>query len=127
MVTSRRYFSYIFSRFSRPGHKLAVGYFSQIFHAWFDIFIESDDYHARFCISIVVLTIFLFRKMSRDSVSTTDGYIGLTERIQRIANKTPDRFKRNPVNDENRRPVEIGRKRPTLVSTYFLLSNAYQL
>ena len=54
--------------------------------------------------------------MSRDSVSTTDGYIGLTERIQRIANKTPDRFKRNPVNDENRRPVEIGRKRPTLVS-----------
>ena len=54
--------------------------------------------------------------MSRDSVSTTDGYIGLTERIQRITNKTPDRFKRNPVNDENRRPVEIGRKRPTLVS-----------
>merc|ERR1712235_157724 len=56
-------------------------------------------------------------EMSRDSVSTTDGYIGLTERIQRIANKTPDRFKRNPVNDENRRPVEIGRKRPTLART----------
>merc|ERR1712212_177245 len=55
--------------------------------------------------------------MSRDSVSTTDGYVGLTERIRRITNKTPDRFKRNPVNDENKRPVEIGRKRPTLART----------
>ena len=59
--------------------------------------------------------------MSRDSVSTTDGYIGLTERIQRIVNKTPDRFKRNLVNDENQRPVEIGRKRPTLVSSLYYL------
>lgn len=65
--------------------------------------------------------------MSRDSVSTTDGYIGLTERIQRIANKTPDRFKRNPVNDENRRPVEIGRKRPTLVSSLYNLYYLYML
>jgi len=55
--------------------------------------------------------------MSRDSVSTTDGYIGLSERIQRIANKTPDRFKRTPINDENQRPVEIGRKKPTLART----------
>ena len=59
--------------------------------------------------------------MSRDSVSTTDGYIGLSERIQRIANKTPDRFKRTPINDENQRPVEIGRKKPTLVSSLFIM------
>jgi len=55
--------------------------------------------------------------MSRDSISTTDGYVGLSERMRRLENKTPDRFKRNPVNDENRRPVEIGRKKPTLART----------
>ena len=53
----------------------------------------------------------------------TPGYVGMAERLRRMQNKTPDRFRRDP----GPKPAMEQRKRATVVSTRFLIFSKVSL